>query len=210
MDCWTKASLSHDQPTLDFYEREASAYAANAKSKVSRWLEDFMEALPAGAQVLDLGCGAGQDAEAMLGRGFDVDAADGSSAMAAQAEQLLKRPVKIMRFDELSANCAYDGVWANASLLHVPFAALIQVLMLVFQALKPGGVQFATYKSGTAAGRDALGRYYNYPNEAALLAAYAQAAPWSALTTEKGFGSGYDGEQCSWIAVTAHRSPPPE
>lgn len=145
----------------------------------------------------------------MLARDFDVDAADGSPAMAAQAEHLLKRPVKIMKFEELSATSAYDGIWANASLLHVPFVALAPILSLVFRALKPGGIHFASYKSGDAAGRDALGRYYNYPSEAAILAAYAEAAPWGAVTTATGWGSGYEGERCVWIAVTARRFPTP-
>ena len=117
-----------------------------SKAGASRWLADFMKALPTGAHILELGCGSGRDAEALLAHGFDVDASDGTPAMAAEAEQRLGRPVCIMRFDELSAVDAYDGIWANASLLHVPRAALSKILALVLRALKPGGLHFASYK----------------------------------------------------------------
>ena len=71
--------------------------------------------------------------------------------MAAKAEARLGRPVKVMRFDELSEVETYDAVWANASLLHVPRGALGDVLALVFAALKPNGLHFASYKAGGVA-----------------------------------------------------------
>ena len=75
----------------------------------------------------------------MLDRGFDVDPTDGVPAMAAEAETLLGRPVRIMRFDELEAAAAYDGIVALASLLHVPRDDLAGVLARIWRALKPGG-----------------------------------------------------------------------
>src|SRR5438105_3555823 len=90
--------LAHDQATLDFYASEASRYASESEGHVSRWLEGFMQALPAGARILELGCGSGNDAEAMMSRGFAVDPTDGAPAMAAEAESKLGRPVRVMRF----------------------------------------------------------------------------------------------------------------
>ena len=71
-----------------------------------------------------------------------------------------------------------------ASLLHVPFDALPGVLAKVHRALKPGGWHFASFKAAGgyagdaesgSGGRDALGRYFNYPRRDALLGAYRAA-----------------------------------
>lgn len=200
--------MARDQATLDFYEKEAPVYVASGKGGVSARLDDFARALPDGARILELGCGGGRDAEALLARGFDVDATDGTPAMAAKAAERLGRPVRVMRFDELSDVSTYDGVWANASLLHVPRAALGGVLALIFAALKPGGRFFANYKAGGTAGRDRLGRYYNYPDRDALVEAYAQSGRWDMLSVTEYIGGGYDGARGPWIAVTAQRPLP--
>ncbi|AJP72648.1 class I SAM-dependent methyltransferase [Sphingomonas hengshuiensis] len=196
---------AYDQATLDFYAEHAPAYVANGKARVSRFLEDFMRALPPGAHVLELGCGSGRDAEALIAHGFAVDPTDGIPAMAALAEQRLGRPVRVLRFDALSAIRAYDAVWANASLLHVPMAALCDVLALIFRALKPGGLHFANYKVGGGAGRDSLGRYFNYPDRAALAEVYARSAQWDGVSMVGYLGGGYEGGAAPWTAVTARR-----
>lgn len=194
-----------DRATLDFYDHEAPVYAASGKGGASRWLDDFMRALPPGARILELGCGGGGDAQALIARGFDVHPTDGSPAIAAKAAARLNRPVTVLRFDELADVEAYDAVWASASLLHVPFAALPDEVALVWRALKPGGLHLATYKAGGVAGRDGFGRYFNYPSRAALTTAYARAARWDVVSVEEYVGGGYDGGQGPWIAITARR-----
>lgn len=83
-----------DQPTLDFYAREAEAYATRyAKSEE---LASFLARLPAGSKVLELGCGGGQDSEAMLAAGFDVLPTDGSPELAREAGKRLGRPVQVL------------------------------------------------------------------------------------------------------------------
>jgi len=183
-------------------KRRYTVYVASGKDGVSRWLDDFMRALPAGALVLELGCGGGRDAEALLAHGFDVHPTDGAPAM---AEERLGRPVRIMRFDELSDVSVYDAVWANASLLHVPRVALAYVLALVFRALKPGGLHFANYNAGGVAARDTLGRYFNYPDQPELMGAHSRSKDWEVLSVVDFVGDGYEGGQGPWLAVTARR-----
>ena len=204
---FTDPVAAWDQATLTFYGHEAPAYVAKSKGGASRWLADFMQALPTGARILELGCGSGRDAEALLAHGFDVDATDGTPAMAAEAEQRLGRPVCIMRFDELSAVDAYDGIWANASLLHVPRAALSKMLALVLRALKPGGLHFASYKAGESAGRDILGRYYNYLDRNAVKHFYSRSGRWDILSVTDYVGSEYEGHPAPWISITARKPP---
>lgn len=193
----------HDPQTLRFYSAEAPGYVSSGKDLVNRRLRGFLDLLPPGASVLELGCGGGRDAETMIAAGFEVHPTDGTPEIARQAEERLGRAVKVMRFDELDAENAYDAVWASASLLHVPRPALPGVLALVFMALKPGGLHFASYKGGGAEGRDLHGRYYNYPSRCDLEAAYRESAAWQIESVEEYVGGGYDGRQGPWLAVVA-------
>jgi SAM-dependent methyltransferase len=163
-----------DDATLEFYRRNAGSYAAWAKGPSTR-LTGFLGLLPAGASILELGCGAGNHAAEMLARGFALRATDGSPEMAEIASRRLNHPVATMRFHELEENDAFDGVWASACLLHVPKEELAGILTRIHRALKVGGVFYASYKTGDGDGRDSLGRYYNYVSPEWLRAAYAAA-----------------------------------
>lgn len=192
----------HDADTLAFYDREASAYA-NRRDQAGPHLAAFLGQLAPGAKILELGCGGGQDAAAMIAAGFDVTPTDGSAGLAAEAEKRLGRPVRVMKFEELDAAGAYDAVWANACLLHVPEGGLVDILARIHRALKPGGRFYAGFKAGDGGDRDSLGRYYNFPDEARLRAAYGAAGGWSALDLRHGQGGGFDGVMRDWLHVEA-------
>lgn len=192
----------HDPDTLAFYDREAAAYAAKGAAE-GQSLGDFLALLPTGAKILELGCGAGHDAAAMIAAGFDVTPTDGSPGLAAQAEQRLGRPVQVMKFAELAAVEAYDAVWANACLLHVPDAGLDDVLTRAHRALKSGGLFYAGFKAGDGGDRDSLGRYYNFPSRERLDGAYAAAGRWATRDVRVSQGGGYDGVPRTWLHVMA-------
>lgn len=128
-----------DEDTLAFYDREAAAYAARNRSGEWTRLGAFVAALPKGARVLDLGCGGGQEAAAMQAAGLRVTAVDGAPGLAAEASRRLGRPVGVMRFADLDDDKGFEGIWANASLLHVPMEGLSEILRRVHRALTPGG-----------------------------------------------------------------------
>ncbi|MEM9633489.1 MAG: class I SAM-dependent methyltransferase [Pseudomonadota bacterium] len=195
-----------DDPTLQFYSKEAPVYTASGKGGVSRHLEEFLRRLPGGARVLELGCGGGRDAEAMMAAGFDVEPTDGTPEIAARAEERLGRPVRVMRFDELCAEQSYDAVWANASLLHVPRGALPDILARVRAALRPGGLHYASFKAGDDEGRDAFGRYFNYLSRADLTECYRQSGDWETVSIVEYLGGGYQSTaEGPWIAITVRR-----
>lgn len=190
----------HDEATLAFYDREAGAYAAR-KDQAGPHLAAFLEKLEPGAKILELGCGGGQDAAAMIAAGFDVTPTDGSAGLAQEAEKRLGRPVRVMKFAELDETQTYDAVWANACLLHVPEEGLPDVLGRIHRALRPGGRFYAGFKAGDGGARDSLGRYYNFPDEARLRAAYAAAGPWAQIELRHGQGGGFDGVMREWLHV---------
>ena len=195
----------HDGTTLGFYAAEAAAYAGRGQAPLHDRLRGFLAALPPGARVLELGCGAGQDSAAMLAAGFAVTPTDGTPELAREAERRLGVPVRVLLFGDLDERSAYDGVWANACLLHVPRGELPGILARVHAALKEGGVFYASYKAGTAEGRDRFGRYFNYPSPDWLRGAYG-AGPWRSLAIEAAAGTGYDDAPTEWLHVTAVRA----
>ena len=70
--------------------------------------------------ILDFGCGSGRDTKAFLDAGFRVDATDGSAELCALASSYTGIRVRQMLFNELDAVDQYDGIWACASILHLP------------------------------------------------------------------------------------------
>lgn len=196
------AGDAHDSKTLEFYNSEAAIYAARPKPAQNRRLAAFMAALKPGAKVLELGCGGGQDSEVMIEAGFDVTPTDGSVGLAAEAEKRLGRPVKIMLFEDLADRDAYDAVWANVCLLHVPAEHLQGVLTKIHTALRSGGLFYASYKVGEGGDRDSLGRYYNFPTRDSLKATYAASADWIAVSTEEAEGVDFTGVPRTFIHIT--------
>ena len=194
-----------DEQTLQFYRGNAQAYAGREITRHSR-LTRFLALLLPGARILELGCGAGADSAQMLASGFDIRPTDGSPEMADEASRRLGRPVETLLFHDLDAVEAYDGVWANACLLHVPRSELAHVLARIWRALKPAGFFYASYKTGSADGRDRLNRYYNYPSPDRLRANYTEAGRWSSLSIETGEVRGFDNEQASMLFVVARKS----
>jgi SAM-dependent methyltransferase len=195
-----------DEETLRFYRSNAQAYAGREIAKHQR-LSRFLALLPPGGTILELGCGAGADSAQMLAAGFDVSPTDGSPEMASEASRRLGRPVETLLFHDLSKVEAYDGVWANACLLHVPRSKLAQVLALIWRALKPAGHFYASFKAGEADGRDTLNRYYNYPSPDWLRTNYSSAGSWRSLSIETGKVRGFDNEWAAMLFVVAQKSP---
>ena len=193
-----------DDDTLQFYRRNAEAYAGWAKAPSKR-LKEFLALLPQGGSVLELGCGAGNHAAQILAAGFTLRATDGSPEMVTIAARRLGHPVETMRFDELDAQEAYDGVWASACLLHVPRDELAGILARIHRALKPGGLFYASYKVGHGDGRDSLGRYYNYPPPEWLDATYASAGAWTPVKSDTSEIKSFDEAPATILHIVVRR-----
>jgi SAM-dependent methyltransferase len=194
-----------DETTLQFYRENAEAYAGWAKAPSTR-LRGFLALLPPGGSILELGCGAGNHSAVMLTEGFSVRATDGSPEMAGIASQRLGHPVEAMRFDQLDANGAYDGVWASACLLHVPRDELAGILARVHRALRPSGLFYASYKMGEGDGRDSLGRYYNYASPEWLEAIYASAGPWITLSSDRNVIQSFDETPANMLHLVVRKA----
>lgn len=193
-----------DATTISFYAREAVNYTSRDQAPEIEHLNDFLSRLPEGASILELGCGAGQDSQYMLDRGFDVTPTDGTPEIAEEAARLLQRPVPVLLFEDIAAQQFYDGIWANACLLHVPRPALPSIIGKIHAALKPSGVFYASFKAGNGEGRDKFDRLYNYPSAQWLREIYEQ-YNWQQIIIKNMTGSGYDKVPTEWLHVTAFK-----
>jgi SAM-dependent methyltransferase len=194
-----------DEATLQFYRQNAEVYAGWAKAASTR-LQGFLALLPPGGAILELGCGAGNHSAVMLAEGFSVRATDGSPEMAEIASRRLGHPVEAMRFDQLDAHEAYDGVWASACLLHVPRDELAGILGKIHRALKPSGVFYASYKMGEDDGRDSLGRYYSYVSREWLEMTYASAGSWITLSSDTNVIQSFDETPANMLNLVVRRA----
>lgn len=154
--------------TLDYYDRIAEAFAADTReADVGDLHALFLAHLPAGGRILDLGCGSGRDSRLFLEKGYDVTAVDGSREFCRIAADLIGREVLCRTFEELDFDGEFDGVWACASILHVPSARLPGVLARISRALKTGGIFYASFKYGVFEG-ERNGRYFTDLTEASF------------------------------------------
>ncbi len=146
--------------TLDYYQRNANVFVEGTLSADMHDAQKrFLNMLKPQAYILDFGCGSGRDAKAFLSRGYRVDAIDGSPELCRIASELIGNPVKQMLFDELSSINQYDGIWACASILHIPKRELVDVLRKISDALKDSGVLYTSFRYGSFEGMR-RGRYF--------------------------------------------------
>ena len=146
--------------TIDYYNQNAARFTAetvqvNFESTQKR----FAGKLPAGAAILDFGCGSGRDTKCFLSQGYQVDAVDGSAELCRLAGEYTGVNVKNMFFHELAEVERYDGIWACSSILHLPPEELADVMRKMVTALKHNGIIYASFKYGTFAG-ERNGRYF--------------------------------------------------
>ncbi|MHC1548528.1 class I SAM-dependent methyltransferase [Phyllobacterium sp. K27] len=196
--------IGEDQDTLRFYAEKAEAYANRNDHRSYERLDSFLACLAPGCSILELGCGGGDDSARMLAQGFDVTPTDGSAELAYQAQKRLGVPAQVLKFDQITYQNKFDGVWANACLLHVPRSHLKPILQCIERALKANGRFYASYKAGQQEGRDKFGRYYNYPSAEWLRQAYGQT--WASVDIKSSMGSGYDNEPTEWLHVIATKA----
>lgn len=134
---------------VDYYNRNADSFfegSINADMSVVR--ARFLSYVPAGGRILDAGCGSGRDSKVFMEAGYDVVSFDASEEMCKRASEFIGREVKNMRFEEMSFANEFDGIWACASLLHVAFEKLPEIVKKLHEALRTNGAVYASFKYG--------------------------------------------------------------
>lgn len=173
--------------TIQYYNLHASDFINDTRNVDFTKIQDrFLQYIQPGGLILDLGCGAGRDTKYFLNRGFRVEAVDGSEEICRAASAYTGIEVRQMLFQDLHEQNRYNGIWACASILHLPRKILPQMFQQMRDALQRNGVIYASFKEGTFEGyRD--GRYYTDRTEESLQDILNQA---EGLTAEELWTSG--------------------
>ncbi len=154
--------------------------------------------------ILDFGCGPGRDLKLFAGLGHTAIGLDGAAHFAAMART--HSGCKVWQQDFLKLDLPrnhFDGVFANATLFHVPSQELPRVLLDLHGCLKPGGVLFSSNPRGHNEEGWNNGRY----------GAYHNLETWRRLVSSAGFvelthyyrPAGLPPEQQPWLATVWRR-----
>jgi SAM-dependent methyltransferase len=200
--------------TVRAYDASAAAYRDATEElppSVLAAIGRFAAVVPPGGRILEIGSGSGRDALALERAGLTVRRTDVTPGFV----QLLRDsghpadrvdPLVDDLADPARPERAYDGVWANASLLHVERDDLATVLARLADATIGGGVLYMSVKEGDGEGWSLHGnvtspRFFTYWREQPLRSV-AETAGWR---VHEVVGSpGRDGEQ--WLELLATRS----
>jgi SAM-dependent methyltransferase len=156
--------------TIDYYQQHADTFvAATIGVDMASLHRRFLSLLRDQADILDAGCGSGRDARAFGLLGYRVTAFDASPALVSLAERHFGQPVQCLRFQDMTWQCQFHGIWACASLLHIPGADLPDVMQRLHNALKPLGILYASFKYGSGE-REHQGRRFTDLDEPGLAA----------------------------------------
>jgi SAM-dependent methyltransferase len=200
MDDISRRTLAHyDQRAEDFWQ-------GTRDHDVQQNVDAFLKAIESSPPfaILDFGCGPGRDLKTFKELGHAAVGLEGSARFAAMAREY--SGCEVLEQDFLALDLPpsrFDGVFANASLFHVPRSELPRVLGELRESLKPGGVLFSSNPRGANEEGWTRGRY----------GAYHDLEAWRGYLTAAGFielehyyrPPGLPLEQQPWLASVWRR-----
>ena len=138
--------------TIGHYQNRAKTFWAGTHDHdVSQNIDTLLSYLEGEepASILDFGCGPGRDLVTFRDKGHRPVGLDGAEAFCTMARELSGQ--EVLHQDFLALDLPYerfDGIFANATLFHIPMCEIERVLSELFAALRPRGVLFASNPRG--------------------------------------------------------------
>lgn len=203
----TPADLNEiTRQTIAHYDAHAQSFWQGTKDHdVSQNIAAFLGAFHKDKvlDILDIGCGPGRDIHYFKSVGHRPVGLDGSAAFCNMAAELTGCPVLRQNFLELDLpDQAFDGIYANASLFHVPRQRLASVLDKLHRALRCEGILFTSNPRGN---EEALrGRRYGHYMELETSECFLTAANFEILHHYYR-PQGLPREQQPWLAIVSKR-----
>jgi SAM-dependent methyltransferase len=143
----------YDSNAKEFFEKTVNV-------DMSPNYTEFLKEIPKKGHILDAGCGSGRDTLMFKKQGYKVISIDGSIEMCKLASKHTNQEILHMQFQEINFKPVFDGIWASASLLHIPSTEISNVLKRLKKSLKKEGTIYASFKYGDFEGKR-NGRYFN-------------------------------------------------
>jgi SAM-dependent methyltransferase len=203
--------------TIGAYDDYAGEYAAGTGAMpdaVAANIARFVGAVGSGGRVLEVGSGPGRDALALEQIGLSVRRTDVSPGFVRHLRSAgyvadLLDPLRDELTDPLRDGAPYDGVWANASLLHVARQSLPIVLRRLAAVTRPGGTLHVTLKEGdgerwSVHGHVGAPRFFTFWREEALRDVLRESG-WRVAEVRRGESEPADRPRETWLAVFATR-----
>ena len=138
--------------TIADYDRVAARYQlGTADHDVSQNINALLKAIEGDRpyRILDFGCGPGRDLKSFTSLGHEAVGLDGSEAVAQLARTASGCEVWVQDFLALDLpDDHFDGIFANASMFHIPSLELPRVLNDLRKSLQPRGVLFSSNPRG--------------------------------------------------------------
>lgn len=133
----------------NYYTENAHAFFESTVSvDMTPIYNKFLPVIKKNGHILDAGCGSGRDAKAFLAAGYKVTAFDASEALTNKASAFLGQPVELSTFETFVSTDIFDGIWACASLLHVPSDNLPAIFSKFASLLTNDGLFYCSFKYG--------------------------------------------------------------
>ena len=140
------------QKTIAHYDQNAISYNEGTKDHdVSQNIDALLRAIKTEPpfHILDFGCGPGRDLQAFTKLGHVATGLEGSKQAAQIAKMKSVCEILVQDFFNLNLpEATYDGIFANASLFHIPKRLLPRVLDNLWVSLKPNGILFSSNPRG--------------------------------------------------------------
>jgi len=144
------------QITLGHYNQNAEGFREGTwDHDVTQNYQALLDALPDPGphKILDLGCGPGRDLVYFKEKGHEPVGLEGSPTFVQMARKISGCAVWEQNFLSMDLPDNYfDGIFANASLFHVPRQELSRVLSQFHQTLKESGILFSSNPRGNEEG----------------------------------------------------------
>jgi len=153
--------MGETNTTVGYYNRNANEYFRNTVYvDMSECCDRFLKYVVPGGRIIDIGAGSGRDIKYFKDRGYIVEGIDASEEMCRLAADYSGAEVICERIQDWHPQKIYDGIWANASLLHLSFDEIEEFVWRASDYLMPNGVFYISMKKGVQSGCDSNGRFF--------------------------------------------------